>query len=103
MDLDELTRELAGEVGVAGAQIAVLHQGTLRQGVAGIANLDTGVEVTNDTLFQIGSTAKAFTAALVMELVHEGRIGLDVPVVEQLPGFTLSNPNATRTVTPRPL
>jgi len=61
------------------------------------------VPVTPDTLFQVGSTTKLFTAALAMGLVEDGGIELDTPVVDQLPGFALSDPEATRTVTPRHL
>ncbi|MCS7484431.1 beta-lactamase family protein [Umezawaea endophytica] len=48
----------------------------------------------------MGSTTKVHTAVLVMRLVEEGRIGLDEPVGEQLPGFRLPDAHATRTVTP---
>ena len=102
-DLDRLATEIGLEVGVVGAQIAVLHEGQVVEGSHGVANLDTGVLVTPDTLFQIGSTTKMHTALLVMQLVEEGRIGLDVSVVEQLPGFAVADAQATRTVTPRHL
>ena len=50
-------------------------------------------------MFQIGSTTKLFTAALAMGLAVDGRMRLDDPVVEQLPGFAFSDSAATRTVT----
>ena len=103
LDLDGLAREAAAELGIVGAQVSVLHEGEIAEGVAGIADLATGVAITPDTLFQVGSTTKVMTAAVVMTLVEEGRIALDVPVVEQLPGFALSDAGATATVTPRHL
>jgi CubicO group peptidase (beta-lactamase class C family) len=102
-ELNELAREAAGELGLAGAQVAVLRDGEIVEGVAGAANTETGVPVTTDTLFQVGSTTKLFTASLAMGLVEDGRIELDTPVVDQLPGFALSDPDATSTVTPRHL
>jgi CubicO group peptidase (beta-lactamase class C family) len=102
-DLDELVSDLAAELNIAGAQVAVLHDGEISEGVAGVENVDTGLPVVPETMFQIGSTTKVFTAALLMELVVAGKVGLDVPVAEQLPGFTLSDSQATRTVTPRHL
>ena len=102
-DLTELAQETAAEFGIAGAQASMLHRGTMSQGVAGVANVETGVPVTSDTLFQIGSTTKILNAALVMGLVDEGRIGLDAPVVGQLPGFALSDQQAQAMVTPRHL
>jgi CubicO group peptidase (beta-lactamase class C family) len=103
LDLNELVREVAEELNVAGAQVAVLQGGEITGGVAGVENLETGLPVVPETLFQIGSTTKMFTAALVMEQVAGGRIELDVPVVEQLPGFRLSDEHALKTVTPRHL
>lgn len=102
-DLDELARETSTELGIVGAQIAVLRGRDLRRGVAGLANLATALPVTMDTMFQIGSTTKIFTAALVMALAEKGLIGLDEPVIEQLPGFALSDPDAQATVTLRHL
>ncbi|MBB3733074.1 CubicO group peptidase (beta-lactamase class C family) [Nonomuraea dietziae] len=38
---------------------------------------------------RIGSNTKTFTATLVLQLVAEGKIGLDAPVAEYLPEFGL--------------
>ena len=102
-ELSQLAADAAAELGIPGAQVSVLHRGELAQGVTGVANVETSVPITPDTLFQVGSTTKICTAALVMQLVDAGAIGLDVPVVEQLPGFTLSDPAALRALTPRHL
>jgi CubicO group peptidase (beta-lactamase class C family) len=51
----------------------------------------TGVEVTPDSLFQIGSITKVWTATLVLQLVDEGRLDLDEPVAEVLPGFRVAD------------
>ena len=42
------------------------------QAAAGILNRDTGVQATPDSIFQIGSITKVFTACLVMQLVEAG-------------------------------
>jgi len=102
-DLNELAHDAAAEFGIAGAQVSMLHRRTITEGVAGVANVESGLPVTPDTLFQVASTTKILTAALVMRLVAEGRIGLDVPVVEQLPGFALADRQALAMVTPRHL
>jgi CubicO group peptidase (beta-lactamase class C family) len=41
---------------------------------AGVVNLRTGIPVTADTLFQIQSVTKLFTATLVMQLVDDGLV-----------------------------
>ena len=55
----------------------------------GLADVEAKRSVTPETLFAIGSTTKAFTAALVGTFVAEGEIGWDQPVQEVLPAFTL--------------
>ncbi len=52
--------------------------------------------VTTDTIFQIGSSSKAFTAALVAMLVDEGRVGWKDPVIEHVPDFEMYDPWVTR-------
>jgi len=102
-ELSELAGEAIAELGIAGAQVAVLLGDEAVTGIAGYANTETGLPITPDTLFQLGSTTKLLTAALAIALVDEGLIDLDVPVVEQLPGFALSDRHATQTITPRHL
>jgi CubicO group peptidase (beta-lactamase class C family) len=41
-----------------------------------------------DSIFPVSSVTKPFTATLVMQLVEEGRIGLNRPVVEYIPELT---------------
>ena len=65
--------------------------------------LATGVEITPDAVFQIGSITKVWTATLVMRLVDEGRVELDAPVRAYLPELRFADPAATETVTVRHL
>ena len=51
----------------------------------GAADLGSGEPVTLETLFEIGSIGKTFTAVAVLQLVDEGRIDLDAPVERYLP------------------
>jgi CubicO group peptidase (beta-lactamase class C family) len=55
------------------------------------------------TLFAIGSTTKAMTAALVGMLVDESKVEWDAPVTRYLPWFQLKDPAVTREVTVRDL
>ena len=59
--------------------------------------------VDTDTLFAIGSTTKAMTAALVGMLVDEKKLGWDDPVVKHVPWFQLKDPYLTREITVRDL
>jgi CubicO group peptidase (beta-lactamase class C family) len=57
--------------------------------------------ITPDTLFQIGSTTKAFTTTLLAMLVDEQKLQWDDPVRKHLEYFHLSDPCADSMVTVR--
>ena len=53
---------------------------------SGHANVELNVPVTADTVFQIQSITKTFTATAIMMLVEEGKVSLDDPVGRHLDG-----------------
>lgn len=69
----------------------------------GILNLGTGVEANTDSVFQIGSVTKVFTATLAMQLVDEGLLDLDDIVHDVLPGFAVADSAASARITVRHL
>ncbi|SFR29282.1 CubicO group peptidase, beta-lactamase class C family [Lentzea waywayandensis] len=79
--------ELIEEHGVVGAQLAVLTDGEIADVAAGELNAGTRAPVTTDSLFQIASITKVWTATLVQELANEGRLDLDRPARDILPDF----------------
>lgn len=95
--------ELIAAYEVPGAALAYLHRGELHEFAAGTLNKATGVEATPDSLFQIGSVTKVWTATLLMQDIEAGRLTLDTPVIEVLPEFKVADPEVTRTVTIRHL
>ena len=94
---------LAEAYGVPGAAVAILADGEMIDAATGVLNLATGVEATPDSVFQIGSITKLWTAALVMQLVDEGRLDLDQPVRTYLPEFRVADEAAAATITTRQL
>lgn len=72
--LQDRLDQLRERHGVPAASVAVLSGNQVDAAASGILNLATGVEATTDSLFQIGSITKVWTATLVMQLVDEGRI-----------------------------
>ncbi|MET8471909.1 serine hydrolase domain-containing protein [Streptomyces sp. NPDC006422] len=88
---------------VPGAQVAVLVDDEVVDGAAGVVSRTTGVPVTPDAVFQIGSITKVWTATLIQQLANEGRLDLDSPVRAYLPAFTLADERAAETVTVRQL
>jgi CubicO group peptidase (beta-lactamase class C family) len=95
--------ELRERHGVPAASAAVLHGDELDAAASGILNLDTRVEATTGSLFQIGSITKVWTATLVMQLVDEGRIELDAPLRRYLPDFRVADETVSERVTIRHL
>jgi CubicO group peptidase (beta-lactamase class C family) len=67
----------------------------------GTTGIESGEPVTADTLFQIGSTSKAFTSAAVAMLVDEKKVSWDDPVRKQLDYFRLADLCADSQVTVR--
>lgn len=53
----------------------------------GMADRAFDVPTTDDTRYRIASITKLFTAVLVLQLVEEGRIDLERPIRQWLPGF----------------
>jgi CubicO group peptidase (beta-lactamase class C family) len=102
-ELQDRLGELVAEHEVAGAALGIFHDGKVTEVAAGMANLDTGIEVTPDTAFQIGSTAKSLTATVLMQLVDEGKVNIDAPVRAYLPDFGVADPEVSEAVTPRHL
>ncbi|MGW0595177.1 serine hydrolase domain-containing protein [Streptosporangium sp. NPDC002607] len=90
-NLQERFDEAARRHGVPGAALAVLADGELTEVATGVLNRNTGVETTADSVFQVGSTTKVWTAALVMQLAEEGLVELDRPVREYLPEFAVAD------------
>ncbi len=55
----------------------------------GVTHVRHPLAVDPDTLFQIASNTKPFTATLLVQLVAEGAVGLDDPVRKHLPAFRM--------------
>lgn len=94
---------LRAEHHVPGASLALLVDGTVHELASGVLHRGTGVEVTTDSVFQMGSIAKVYTATLIMQLAESGELDLDAPVVDVLPEFSVADPDATRAITTRRL
>jgi D-alanyl-D-alanine carboxypeptidase len=68
------------------------RDGTLAIRTYGFADLASRQPVTPDTLFEIGSIGKTFTAVATLQLFDEGRIDLHAPVERYLPWFAVAQP-----------
>jgi len=95
--------ELAERHRVPGATLGILSGDEVAEAAYGLLNLRTGVETTTDSVFQLGSISKVWTATLVMQLVDEGKLQLDAPLTEVMPELRLGDPAVTAKLTMRHL
>ena len=102
-ELEDLARQRMASLAVPGVAVGVLHGQDELVASFGVTNIDHPLDVTDRTLFQIGSTTKTFTATALMRSVEEGRLDLDAPLQTYLPDFSLANEEWARLVTPRHL
>ncbi|NBH03368.1 serine hydrolase, partial [Amycolatopsis sp. SID8362] len=95
--------ELARKHRVPGATLGIARGDDEAVASFGVLNKATGVEVTDDSVFQIGSISKVWTATVAMQLVDEGLLSLDAPIADVLPELRLADPDVTKKVTLRHL
>ncbi len=89
---------------VPGLAIAIVKDGQpIYARGFGLRDVDKNLPVTPRTLFPIGSCTKAFTTFVMGTLADEGKLDWDTPVRTYLPGFRMSDPIATESITPRDL
>ncbi len=83
--IDALFAEYTGPA-VPGASVIVIQDGRIVLSRAyGMADLQRGVAATTRTDYRLASLTKPFTAMAIMLLVHDGRLGYDLPVRDILP------------------
>ena len=76
---------------VASRHLPGLSRGVVRDGKVvfargyGMANLELSVPATPETVYELASVSKQFTATAVMMLVEEGKLKLDDPITRHLP------------------
>ena len=102
-EIEQLVRGQMEEWSVPGLALGILDDGQVEAWGFGVTSIETGQPVTADTLFQVGSITKVFTATVIMQLVDEGRLDLDAPLRRVLPSFRLEDGAAAEAVTPRHL
>lgn len=99
----ELVTSLITELEVPGVAVAVIDGDRVEAGCFGITNVEHPLTVDIDTLFQIGSITKTFTATALMRLVDAGTLDLDEPVRAYLPELQLQDAQAAAVLSTRHL
>ncbi|MFE3588068.1 serine hydrolase domain-containing protein [Streptomyces niveus] len=58
---------------------------------AGTGTINSNRPIRSDEHFRIGSQTKTFTAVVLLQLVDEGKVSLDAPIADYLPGVVTGN------------
>jgi CubicO group peptidase (beta-lactamase class C family) len=99
----DAVRASMDETRTPGVAVGLLHDGEEHVAAFGVTSRENPLEVTPDTLFQIGSITKTFTATAAMRLVERGGLELDAPLRAYLPELALRDEQVAERVTMRHL
>ena len=88
--LDTMTREFVDLGLFRGSVLVVQKDQVLLDRGYGPADAEHGMANSPATRFRIGSITKWFTLAAIMDLAAEGRLALDAPITDFLPGAPAS-------------
>ncbi|MHA7581571.1 serine hydrolase domain-containing protein [Paenibacillus vandeheii] len=99
----EKAKTLTETYGTTSLQYALIDGGEIVvSGQTGKNDVNDKVPLTSNTIYGIGSTSKMFLTASVMKLVDEGKVDLDLPVVNYIPDFQMKD-HRYKQITPRML
>jgi CubicO group peptidase (beta-lactamase class C family) len=88
--IDEIVEQHLAAQPLPGVAVAITR-GDAVVHLKGYGSARTGVPMSGRTQFFIASLSKSFTAVAILQLVESGRVGLDVPVRDYLPDFTIAD------------
>lgn len=91
--------EVAERLRVPGVAVGLYQGGEEAYAFTGVTSVANPLPVEGETLFQIGSTTKTFTATAIMRLVEQGRVELDAPVRTYVPELQLQDASVGERVT----
>ena len=95
-EVGDYVRSQLAEQRIPGLALAIVRNGQIVKAEGyGIADVDNDVPVTPDTVFEVASITKQFTATLIMMLVEEQKLRLD----DKLVSFLTDPPAAWQTIT----
>jgi CubicO group peptidase (beta-lactamase class C family) len=103
-DLERDVQRALDTFAVPGMAVAIVKDGKVVAARGfGVRTLGQPGAVDGQTVFEIASNSKAFTAALLAMLVDEGKLAWDDPVTKHLPDFQMYDPYVTHEMTVRDL
>ncbi|EKT4464862.1 beta-lactamase [Pseudomonas putida] len=85
--VDGIIEPLMREHDIAGMAVAVIADGKAHYFTYGVASKADGQPVSRQTLFEVGSLSKTYTATLVAQANAEGKLDLDAPAKRYQPAL----------------
>lgn len=86
--VDALANAAMQQQGLPGMTISLAKNGTILYVKAyGVSNVAAHLATQTNTIFEIGSITKQFTAALIMKLQEQGKLQVDDPLDAYLPQY----------------
>ncbi len=101
--LGDFVRQEMDRLQVPGVAVGLHFSGQDHIAGFGVTNVNHPLPVTEDTLFQIGSTSKTVCGTVAMRLVERGKLSLDEPLRTYLPDLRLADDSVASDVTLRHL
>ena len=101
-NIESLAQRLVSEKGLPGLAMAIVQDGQVISAKGyGLTDSQQGTPVMPYTVFRLASLSKAFASTLSGQLVEEGAMNWDSPIINQLPAFKLNDFASGSTVTVR--
>ena len=101
--LGDYVGSTAEDLGVPGVGVGILCDGRQEYASHGVTNIENPLSVTSETMFQIGSITKTYTATAVAVLAERRLLDLDAPVRLYVPELRLADESTAARVTVRQL
>jgi CubicO group peptidase (beta-lactamase class C family) len=98
-ELKKLVAEWREELKVPGTVVGISYDDEQFTFGSGITSVDNPLDTNDETLFQIGSTTKTYTATAMMRLIEDGKLDLDAPIQQYLPDFRVKDEGVSKRVT----
>jgi CubicO group peptidase (beta-lactamase class C family) len=85
--IDEVVAKIMKEKNIPGLSLAISMPGRTIERSYGIANMEYNIPVEKDTVFQIGSVTKTFTAIGILILQQEGKLSVTDRITKYFPQY----------------
>ena len=92
---DALLKKSFPDAGPGAAVIVTEHGKPVYEAGQGLADINAKTRITPETVFRIGSITKQFSAAIMLQLVVEGKVSLDDKLSKFLPDYPKPGADAT--------